>query len=239
MSNRHIKKIKKSLDAKGLDILIPAAGLGKRMKSHGPKSLIPIKYGQRILDRQVNLIDDYFKKYNLVIVCGFEADKLIAESPAEAIKIENELYENTNVARSISLGLRAIPSSKRLLLINGDLVFTDNMIGAMSYDYSCIFVSEQCMGDGEVGCIINEKGHLENLMYDLPVKWCQVAYFQGKELEELRNIACQRKNKKLFTFEIINKIIDRGGTFKCMKNPSVKVIDVDTSKDIKRAKEII
>ena len=150
MSHRHIKKIKKSLSTGFLDIMIPAAGLGKRMKSHGPKSLIPIKYGQRILDRQVSL-----------------------------------------------------------------------------------------MGDGEVGCIINKKGYLENLMYDLPVKWCQIAYFQGKELEELRNIACQRKNKKLFAFEIINKIIDEGGMFKCIDDPSVKVIDVDTSKDIKRAKEII
>ena len=223
MNNRYIKKIKKSLDTKGLDIMIPAAGLGKRMKSHGPKSLISIKYGQRILDRQVSLIDDYF----------------IAESPTNAIKVENELYENTNVARSIGLGLRAIPSSDRLLLINGDLVFTNNMIGAMSYDCSCIFVSDKFMGDGEVGCIINKKGYLENLMYDLPVKWCQIAYFQGKELEELRNIACQRKNKKLFTFEIINKIIDNGGSFKCLDDPSVKVIDVDTSKDIKRAKEII
>ena len=239
MSNRYIKKIKKSLDTKGLDIMIPAAGLGKRMKSHGPKSLISIKYGQRILDRQVSLIDDYFTTYNLVIVCGFEADKLIAESPTSAIKVENELYENTNVARSIGLGLRAIPSSDRLLLINGDLVFTNNMIGAMSYDCSCIFVSDKFMGDGEVGCIINKKGYLENLMYDLPVKWCQIAYFQGKELEELRNIACQRKNKKLFTFEIINKIIDNGGSFKCLDDPSVKVIDVDTSKDIKRAKGII
>ena len=91
MNNRYIKKIKKSLDTKGLDIMIPAAGLGKRMKSHGPKSLISIKYGQRILDRQVSLIDDYFKTYNLVIICGFEADKLIAESPTNAIKVENEL----------------------------------------------------------------------------------------------------------------------------------------------------
>tara|TARA_R110000751_G_scaffold214454_1_gene317923 strand:- start:1214 stop:1933 length:720 start_codon:yes stop_codon:yes gene_type:complete len=239
MRNRHVRKIKKSLDIDSLDIMIPAAGMGKRMKSYGPKSLISIKYGERILDRQVSIIDDYFNDYSLVIICGFEADKLISEAPANAIKVENELYENTNVARSIGLGLRSIPSSDRLLLINGDLVFTKNIMSSMSYDRSCIFVSDKHMGDGEVGCIINNKGYLENLMYDLPMKWCQIAYFQGKELEELRNIACQRKNKKLFTFEIINKIIDEGGMFKCIDDPSVKVIDVDTSKDIKRAKEII
>jgi choline kinase len=240
MSIRHTKKIKKALKTIGdLDILIPAAGLGKRMKSYGPKSLITIKYGQSILGRQLYLIDSSFKDYNLVLVCGFQADKLMESSPAEIIKVENELYESTNVCRSIGLGLRSIPRTKRLLIINGDLVFTENTIGSMSYDGSCVFVSKQSMNDGEVGCIINSKSNLENLMYDLPTKWCQIAYFEGKELEALKDIAWDRNNKKLFAFEVINKIIDRGGIFKCIDNPAAKVVDVDTSKDIKRAREII
>ncbi len=80
MSSRHIRKIKKPLrSVTDLDIIIPAAGLGKRMKSYGPKALINIKYGQRILDRQLYLIDSYFEEYNIVLVCGFEADKLVLE----------------------------------------------------------------------------------------------------------------------------------------------------------------
>jgi CTP:molybdopterin cytidylyltransferase MocA len=38
---------------------------------------------------------------------------------------------------------------------------------------------------------------------------------------------------------MINKILESGGTFKCIKDKSIKIIDVDTSKDIKRAKDII
>jgi|TARA_Y100000310_G_scaffold270418_1_gene284226 choline kinase len=240
MSIRHTRKIKKTLRSVGsLDILIPAAGLGKRMKSYGPKSLITIKYGQSILERQLYLIDNAFKDYSLVLVCGFQADKLMELSPPEIIKVENELYEDTNVCRSIGLGLRSIPQTERLLIINGDLVFTENTIGSLSYDQSCVFVSNQSMGDGEVGCIINSKNNLENLMYDLPTKWCQIAYFEGEELEILKDVVWDRNNKKLFTFEVINKIIDRGGMFKCVDNPAVRVVDVDTSKDIKRAKDII
>ena len=50
MSYRHTKKVKATFDnITNIDVLIPAAGLGRRMKSYGPKALIPIKYGQNIL----------------------------------------------------------------------------------------------------------------------------------------------------------------------------------------------
>ena len=240
MSSRHIRKIKKPLrSVTDLDIIIPAAGLGKRMKSYGPKALINIKYGQRIIDRQLYLIDSYFEEYNIVLVCGFEADKLMENSPDNIIKVENESYDSTNVARSIGIGLRSLPSTERVLIINGDLVFTENAITSMKYDTSCVFISNDSMDDGEVGCIVNSRGNLEHLMYDLPTKWCQIVYLQGKELSEMKKIVWSRRNKKMFTFEVINKIIERGGIFKCIEDPSVRVIDVDTSKDIKKAKEII
>ena len=38
---------------------------------------------------------------------------------------------------------------------------------------------------------------------------------------------------------IINKIIEKGGTFECKKVEELKLIDVDTSKDIERARQVI
>ena len=47
---------------------------------------------------------------------------------------------------------------------------------------------------------------------------------------------CQdRKNKKKFGFEIINNVIDSGGKIKCIVDKSIKVVDIDTSKDLLRA----
>lgn len=184
MSYRHTKKVKATFDnITNIDVLIPAAGLGRRMKSYGPKALIPIKYGQNILERQVNIIDQTLTKYSLVLVCGFEAEKLMNNSPANAVKVENELYEDTNVARSVGLGLRSIPNSSRVLFVNGDLVFTENAINAIDYSTSSIIVSDQQMSQGEVGCIISSRGNLENMMYDLPMKWGQIAYFKTKSLK--------------------------------------------------------
>ena len=85
------------------------------------------------------------------------------------------------------------------------------------------------MTDEEVGCIVDEDGFLQNMMYDLPNKWAQVAVFNGEELKLLKQLCWDKKNYHKFGFEIINEIIEHS---KC------KVIDIDTSKDIERAKEI-
>ena len=165
MSNRHTKKIFQTLNnVSDIDVMIPVAGLGKRMKSYGPKALIPIKYGQNILQRQLGIMDETLVSYNLILICGFEAEKMISSSPAGAIKVENELYEDTNIARSVAIGLRSIPNCNRLLLVNGDLVFSKNAISSIDYSRSSILASNDYMSDNEVGCIVNSRGNLENMM---------------------------------------------------------------------------
>ncbi len=55
---RNIKPIKHSLyDEEKYSIIIPAAGMGKRMKSFGPKPLIKLTPSLNILDNQLNIIN--------------------------------------------------------------------------------------------------------------------------------------------------------------------------------------
>ena len=95
------------------------------------------------------------------------------------------------------------------------------------------------MGEEEVGCIINDKGYLEHMMYDLPKKWNQILYLTGKELEKFKKISWDTKNKTIFGFEAINKLIQSDNKIKCIDDPKAIVIDIDTSKDLERAKGII
>ena len=75
-------------------------------------------------------------------------------------------------------------------------------------------------------------------MYDLPNKWAQIAVFNGLEFLLLKQLSCDKKNYHNFGFEIINASIERGGNFLCLEQSICKVIDMATSKDIDRAKEI-
>lgn len=239
MNTRHIKKRRPPGKNEGIGIIIPAAGLGRRMKSRGPKPLIKITENTTILQNQIKNIQNSFGNHKIVLVCGFEADRLMNESPPNFIKVENESYEDTNVARSIALALRTINTIKRVLIIYGDLVFDEKALKVLSYNTSAIFALGNFIGEEEVGCIINDEGNLENMMYDLPHKWSQIAYFQGEELDYLKEVVWDRNNNKLFGFEIINKIIEKGGRFKCDYIKDIKIVDVDTSKDIQRATQIL
>ena len=76
-------------------------------------------------------------------------------------------------------------------------------------------------------------------MYDLPHKWGQIALFTRRELKLLKQLCWDEKNSTKFGFEIINQIIDRGGNFKCVYNDKIKIVDIDSSKDIPKAREIL
>jgi choline kinase len=217
-------KIKKELDDE-ITVIIPAAGRGRRMKSYGPKPLINIGRST-IIQRQVDMVKSIFPNAKFVVVAGFEADKVINNVPQEFIKLENELYEETNVCRSVSIALNAV-SAERVLILTLD------------FQRSCISANLDEHRGGEVGCVVSPDNTISNMMYDLDLKWNQIIYLQSKELDIFKSICTKRKYRKLFLFEIINKVIDRGGKIKCITNDNVKVIDVDNSKDLLRIKDIL
>ena len=221
-------------------VIIPAAGMGRRMKSYVPKPLIKIG-NSTVIKNQINLVQTYFgTSTTLVLVCGFQANALMNETPSDILKIENERYTETNVARSIGLGLRVLSSASKVLIIYGDLVFNSAAIKSIDLKESSIIVADEGMGENEVGCVIDHKTHkLANLMYDLPYKWGQIAVFMNQELELLKQLCWDEKNYTKFGFEIINQILYKGGSFKCIQHPDIKIVDIDNSKDIEKAKEIL
>lgn len=238
MSIRKIKQTKEDKQTyNDLSIIIPAAGIGKRMKSYGPKSLITIHNEQRLIDYQLNMIYDLFPGAETILVCGYHADKLMSYVPPNIITVENERYDVTNVARSIGMGLRA-STKNNVLIIYGDLVFHSSLLRDIDTKKSWLITTD-FMNDREVGCLVNKRGNIINMMYDLPIKWGQIGFFNAKELMELKKLCFDRANGYKFLFEIINKIIDRGGKFKAKHNNKSQMIDIDQSTDLKTAAEIV
>lgn len=234
MTTTHIKKIKQPTK---IDIVIPAAGLGKRMKSYGPKSLIKVKGDRTILDNQLKIFKKYLPNANIILVCGFQSNVLMNKSPDNLIKIENENYETTNVLRSIGMGLRAC--SHDVLVVYGDLIFNDYCIANMNFNKSSMLTGDGLMDQSEVGCIANRKGVIENMMYDLDNKWGQITFFKGRELKMFKEVCWNPDHYNMFGFEAINRVISQGGNFLGCGHKRAKVIDIDTSKDLERVSEII
>ena len=225
------------MNTESLNIIIPAAGMGRRMKSYGPKASIKVG-SSTVINNQISILKTYFPNAHITLVCGFKASTVMDETPNYILKVENENYQNTNVARSIGIGLRVLSNSSKVVIIYGDLVFNAETIKSISVDRSSIIITNKSMGDDEVGCVV-EGDELRNLMYDLPIKWGQISVFVGKELKLLKQLCWNDNNKTKFGFELINEIIQQGGSFQCIKNDNIKIIDIDNSKDIQKAREIL
>jgi choline kinase len=218
-------------------IIIPAAGEGVRMRTYGPKPLINITPTTNIINNQLNIINACFAKPEIILVCGFESDKVMDNTPEYLIKVENESFNTTNVIRSIGIGLRASTRPK-VVIIYGDLVFNSPTLQAPFMNVSSLLIDRSnTMTFNEVGCTIDN--FVENVMYDLPNKWAQIGFFTGLELSMLKSICYDRDNNMKYGFEALNEIIDNGGRFVPMSPEGMMVNDIDNSKDIKIGQSII
>lgn len=220
---------------KEYSIIIPAAGVGSRMKSYGPKCLIPLTKTNNVLTRQLRIISETLNNYEIILVGGFEFDKLQKQIPSTIQLVRNKDYLDTNVAHSIKLGLdKAIGNS--VIIIYGDLVFHKKALEIGFEKHSKVLISN-FMKESEVGCTTCE-GLLEQIFYDLDNKWAQITYFNGLEREILTDVSCQDNNSNKFGFELINYIINHGGKFLVEQPKNLKVFDIDTSYDIPIAQKI-
>ena len=123
-----------------ITVIIAAAGAGRRMRSYGPKPLLTIK-GKTILSRQLEEIQTKFPTANIILVCGFEADKVMDRVRGNIITLENENYQDTNITRSVSIALRAVRTD-RVLILCGDLVFPNGTLKYLDFNNSCIIANK-------------------------------------------------------------------------------------------------
>lgn len=233
-----IRQVNKPANKK-YTVIIPAAGLGKRMRSYGPKSLIKIKDDTTILDNQIRHIKSNLKRQEIIVVAGFKYDKIKEKYSAKNLKIiENPLYDNTNVASSIALGLEHT-SSNNIVILYGDLIFNSYALKAPFGRESMIITDKYGLMDkDEVGSVIvNNK--VQNMMYDLPNKWAHILYITGNELSALRMLCKNTNYHNHFGFELINQIISEGGSFSSYSPKRMKIIDIDTSKDLEQVSKIL
>lgn len=210
-----------------LPVIIPAAGLGRRMKSYGPKALIDI-HGKSVLQRQIDIINSTIENPDITVITGFEKKKF----PKNIHTICNDRFLETNVAYSIYLGVKNLNAA---LIVYGDLVFNKKILENLQFSRSFVILdSTRQMRNSEVGAIACE-GKICNFSYSLPTKWTQIAYIQGEELDIFKDYMRQAKYERHFCFEILNKVIDAGGEFFAQEQPDIKIAEIDSSKDIDKA----
>ena len=217
------------------DIIIPAAGLGTRMRKHVPKAMLQIN-GEKIVNRSIDLLHRKRHIDNIYVVYGAYREYFFKHKSKNCISIFNKDFEHDNVVGSLQRGLR-LSKANSIYIVYGDLMYEKSILDDFRFNESTILTqTSPTMGDQEVGCFI-EDNKLKRLMWGLDQKWCHILYLTGKELYLAKKIISDKITHKWFGFELINEIIFNGGqiTNKTIKQ---KIIDIDNIKDFKRAEEL-
>ncbi len=222
-----------------LSIIILSAGLGKRMKSYGPKALIRLSDTETVISRQISILGAIYPGSEILVVVGFGAEKISRDfKDRYNIKlIYNPNYENVNVAHSISVGIKNA-SHKNVLIVYGDLVFnTDTLKGFYPDKSTIIYDSQKKMGPEEVGLTVIDNT-VSTFSYGLPTKWAQIIYLAEPETRLTEKIIYKPEKHKMFGFEILNSIIDMGAEFQAVQPAEMDIVEIDASKDIAKAKKV-
>jgi choline kinase len=207
------------------------------MKSYGPKSLIELPGDQTVIGRQVGLLREAYPRAEIIAVVGFGGEQVIRQLPAKVKAVENELYAETNVARSIGMGLR-VASHDHVLVVYGDLVFTADAVAGLAGLRSAALVDRSGqIGAGEVG-LTTVAGRVTHFAYDLPAKWAQILYLTGAELALFRRLSSGRDQRNWFGFEVLNRVLDAGGSLRAVERPGMRIAEIDFATDIENARTI-
>lgn len=230
--SRFVRKIK-GKNYPQIQIVILAAGIGARTKSYEPRCLLKFNNKKTIVENQMDILGNIFNKAEISIVGGFGIDKIIRKIGKRARVIENQMYETTNSGESLKL---AVNNSllDNVLFLHGDLVISEELFNTANVNQSFLLVdSSGKFEEKEVGVTVVDK-KATVLSYNLPTKWCQIAFLAENELGILRRLFLKSdfNPKFMLTFEIINKIMENGGSFNCFDIGNSFIKEIDSLKDI-------
>ena len=233
--NRFITATKKSgagtVQHKKLTVIIPAAGMGHRMKSYGPKCLLPLNQQDTIITKIISNVQKIYPFSEIITIIGFEADKVIKVLPKNTRVVENQLYESTNIVESLRL---AINNSvyDHVLIVYGDLVFNSPSLKEITHGGSCVIVdSKSRFKDEDVGVTIVDD-MATNFSYGLETKWAHIIYLEGEELKIFKNLCLDRRRNKMYPFELFNIILNRGGKIKAVEPKGMIIREINSLRDL-------
>ena len=216
---------------KSLTVIIPAAGIGHRMKSYGPKCLLPFNRQDTIITRAISSIQKVYPFSEIITVVGFEADKIIKILPKNTRVVENQLYDSTNIVESLRLAINNSVHD-HVLIVHGDLIFNTSTIKEITNNGSCIVVdSKNRFKDEGVGVtVINNVA--TSFSYGLDIKWTHIIYLEGKELEIFKSLCLDRRRNKMYPFELLNVVLNRGGVIKAVEPKGMAIREINSLRDL-------
>jgi len=195
------------------------------MKSFGVKHLFKNHYGHTLLHKQIQAILQAYPKAEIIVVSGFESDKIARLKDNRFRIVENQLFQETNEVEDVRLALNNTHSNN-ILFIHSDLYFNHYTLHNLSSENSIIYDSRLQLSEQELGITVVDN-LATRLDFKLSKKWCNILSLNGKALDILKNLL-NKSISHLYMFEIINTILDKDVKIKAFEPLSMKILKIDT-----------
>lgn len=214
-----------------MTVIILAANISYGMKSYGPKSLLNINTHETLLEYQLNLIKTVFPNSDIILVVGFEAQKIIRKCPSHIRIVENQLYETSNEVEQVRLALNCTVTNN-VLIIKDDIIFNPETLLEISKQESClIYDTNGQIDQANVGITVID-GYATMLAYEIPTKWCHIVYLAKNETRILKQLCNKKDYTKLYLFEILNMLLQKVGKIRAIAPTQMEIIKIDTSRHL-------
>jgi choline kinase len=226
-----------------MKIVILAAGIGSRLGNPYPKPLTTLKNGKKILQQQIENLEQFYKPDDILIVVGFKKDLIMEEFPMLTF-IYNPEFDQTNTSKSL---LRALYKCREesVLWLNGDVVFDPGILNLINKyieeDRSFVAVNNSTVGEEEVKYSVNNEGFISEISKEVinaPGEAVGINFISKSDLnsfiQRLEDCDAQDYFEKGLEYSIIKdaiKILPVDiSEFRC--------IEVDSRKDLEDANDL-
>lgn len=220
-----------------INAIIIASEITKGMKSVGPKSLLKLKKTLSIIEYQILELKKYYPGIRITISVGFESDKMIRI--LEKYKVEvlyNKDFDSSNQVKSIVDHIEQY-NTNNLLVIHSGVLFKQKLGPINTNSSSCLYMLDKNKANFNIGC--NGSSEMSYLFFDLPEKWSECVFFDRQAINGILNISKTKQTQQLYTFELINMLIEHGLNFNRHTISKNHIMKVSNIKDLSRARVFI
>lgn len=216
-----------------LSIILLNAAPGYCMKSYGPKCLLKINDNVSVIEAQIEILKRCYPNSEIISTIGFEAEKVVKRGVKNVRYVENQLFESTHTVEEIKLALNNCETDD-VMIIYGDVVFNQQAVDNITKDGSTLVcVNNHNLDEDGIGVTMNND-NASILSYGINPKWSYIVYFCGKELNSLRRISMDKEKAKLYPFELINLILEKGSNkIKVFTPSNGKIMKIESIKDVR------
>lgn len=163
--------------------------------------LMPITQSQLLIDIQIKTIKKQYNDSEIIIVSGFEHDKLINHIHSKKYKnvrvLENTNYKFSNIIDGWRMSLN-MSIKNNTFIIHGDRQFSCEAIHSNNYTY--LVTNGFDKKNYNLGVLYSQDA-LINMSYGLPNIWSEIFFLHSRDFHIARNLLNECHLKKVYNIE--------------------------------------